>query len=175
MLTYAEQISTQISAEGKKKKSRNEGLPQIVKNSPSAEEIPAGPCSIACGRMNELICSHCASWIYSHTHAALISYINGLLQVNDHLCEGPFARNMDGVKTGWESRCCCHWVAHNPAIWLWRISFGSALSQRPDSKETQIYSSAVVTILDPLITVFSTRPYFSYCIDEQCMNLHNNL
>lgn len=32
------------------------------------------------------------------THGALISYINGLLQVNDQLCKGPFARNMDRVR-----------------------------------------------------------------------------
>lgn len=80
---------------------------QNVKNSPSVEQIPTGLLvPIARGRMNELICSHCAS-LDILTHAALISYINGLLQVNDQLCEGPFARNMDSVKTSWESRCCC--------------------------------------------------------------------
>lgn len=56
------------------------------------------------------------------THAAVISHINGLLQVNDQLCEGPFARNMDSVKMSLESRCCSYWAAHNPPIWLWRIS-----------------------------------------------------
>ena len=41
------------------------------KNGPTVEEIPAGLlAAVARGRMNELICSHCASWVYSHTRCS---------------------------------------------------------------------------------------------------------
>lgn len=41
------------------------------KNLPTVEEIPAGLLApVARGRMNELICSHCASRVYSHTRCS---------------------------------------------------------------------------------------------------------
>lgn len=58
-----------------KNDSWNVGLPRNVKkkkkNVPTVEEIPAGLLApVARGRMNELICSHCASRVYSHTRCS---------------------------------------------------------------------------------------------------------
>lgn len=58
-----------------KKNTWNVGLPRNVKkkkkNVPTVEEIPAGLLApVARGRMNELICSHCASRVYSHTRCS---------------------------------------------------------------------------------------------------------
>lgn len=75
------------------------------------------------------------------THAALISNINGLLRVNDRLCEGPFTGNTEKG-------------AANESLLTWSYAGRERSSQRPGSSETkQSHPSAAVGTLDPVINV----------------------
>lgn len=71
---YAEQISTHfygVEIKNNNKRKGNLSASEFIfrkKKGPTAERVPAGLLvPVAGGRMNELICSHCVSWIYSHT------------------------------------------------------------------------------------------------------------
>lgn len=115
--TCAGQISTQSMLEKRELFLKLRSISGCKKTVPPEGETPAGPGS-CCLWLDERVHMESLCVLDILTHAALISYINGLLQVNDRPCEGPFTQNMDGVKTGWESRCCCRGEAHNAAIWL---------------------------------------------------------
>lgn len=138
----------------------------------SVKWISAGPLALfACGRMNELISSRCVSWIYSHL-ALWYPTSMGLLQVNDQLCEGPFARNMNSVKTSVGSRCSCHWAAHVWAVWPWRISFWLSTYHKDSNvpkPRTILLLIQVGETLDPQINIIAccwkwTMIFFSYKI-----------